>query len=308
MLYCVECGCCSGELGKDWVAFRCDDPEHDEDPRSLSGARSARPRSSATGPTSQRPTSAPGNHSRARRSKSLSGRRAQQSTRAAGSNSRSPHGGDAARNDASSLFSGRSATESLAASRRVVASIEPPLWWVATRTTICLDAGGGDGKHHNRCRSRPSTSQSSFARALSPKRSRGSSSRRGRGPSPVPRRSSPRSRHSLWTRRRNRLATLGGRGRPTTLHRFSQPESVAALRAFWARSSGEDSVDAMCPPGVSWGGSRRALAFLSSTGQETQSLRAAGGIGWRRVRPGSRTLTTFAATRRRSLSNRDVAG
>ena len=36
-----------------------------------------------------------------------------------------------------------------------------------------------------------------------------------------------------------------------------------------------------------------------------QSLRAAGGIGWRRFRPGSRTLTTFAATRRRTLSNRD---
>ena len=36
-----------------------------------------------------------------------------------------------------------------------------------------------------------------------------------------------------------------------------------------------------------------------------QSLRAAGGIGWRRFRPGSRTLTTLEATRRRSLSNRD---
>ena len=32
MLYCVECGCCSGELGKGWVAFRCDDPEDDEGP------------------------------------------------------------------------------------------------------------------------------------------------------------------------------------------------------------------------------------------------------------------------------------
>jgi len=31
VLYCVECGCCSGELGKGWVAFRCDDyPDPDE--------------------------------------------------------------------------------------------------------------------------------------------------------------------------------------------------------------------------------------------------------------------------------------
>ena len=30
MLYCVECGCCSGELGKGWVAFRCDEPDPDE--------------------------------------------------------------------------------------------------------------------------------------------------------------------------------------------------------------------------------------------------------------------------------------
>jgi hypothetical protein len=30
MLYCVECGCCSGELGRGWVAFRCDDPDPDE--------------------------------------------------------------------------------------------------------------------------------------------------------------------------------------------------------------------------------------------------------------------------------------
>lgn len=27
MLYCVECGCCSGELGRGWVAFRCDEPD-----------------------------------------------------------------------------------------------------------------------------------------------------------------------------------------------------------------------------------------------------------------------------------------
>jgi hypothetical protein len=25
MLYCIECGCCSGELGKGWVAYLCDD-------------------------------------------------------------------------------------------------------------------------------------------------------------------------------------------------------------------------------------------------------------------------------------------
>ncbi len=30
MLFCIECGCCSGELGKGWVAFRCDDPDPDE--------------------------------------------------------------------------------------------------------------------------------------------------------------------------------------------------------------------------------------------------------------------------------------
>ncbi len=30
MLYCIECGCCSGELGKGWVAFRCDEPDPDE--------------------------------------------------------------------------------------------------------------------------------------------------------------------------------------------------------------------------------------------------------------------------------------
>lgn len=27
MLYCVECGCCSGELGQGWVAYACDDPD-----------------------------------------------------------------------------------------------------------------------------------------------------------------------------------------------------------------------------------------------------------------------------------------
>jgi hypothetical protein len=30
VLYCIECGCCSGELGKGWVAFRCDEPDPDE--------------------------------------------------------------------------------------------------------------------------------------------------------------------------------------------------------------------------------------------------------------------------------------
>jgi hypothetical protein len=30
MLYCVECGCCSGELGRGWVAFRWDDPDRDD--------------------------------------------------------------------------------------------------------------------------------------------------------------------------------------------------------------------------------------------------------------------------------------
>ena len=32
VLYCVECGCCSGELGQGWVAFRCDDPDETEPP------------------------------------------------------------------------------------------------------------------------------------------------------------------------------------------------------------------------------------------------------------------------------------
>ena len=27
MLYCVECGCCSGELGKGWSAWLCEDPD-----------------------------------------------------------------------------------------------------------------------------------------------------------------------------------------------------------------------------------------------------------------------------------------
>jgi hypothetical protein len=30
VLCCIECGCCSGELGKGWVAFRCDEPDPDE--------------------------------------------------------------------------------------------------------------------------------------------------------------------------------------------------------------------------------------------------------------------------------------
>jgi len=29
VLYCSECGCCSGELPKGWVAYRCDDPDKD---------------------------------------------------------------------------------------------------------------------------------------------------------------------------------------------------------------------------------------------------------------------------------------
>ena len=55
-------------------------------------------------------------------------------------------------------------------------------------------------------------------------------------------------------------------------------------------------------------GQRRTKATTNtsvSPAAAAQSLRAAGGIGWRRFRPGSRTLTTFAATRRRFLSNRD---
>ena len=30
MLERIECGCCSGELGQGWVAYRCDDPDPDE--------------------------------------------------------------------------------------------------------------------------------------------------------------------------------------------------------------------------------------------------------------------------------------
>jgi hypothetical protein len=32
VLYCVECGCCSGELGKGWSAFICEDPDGDDPP------------------------------------------------------------------------------------------------------------------------------------------------------------------------------------------------------------------------------------------------------------------------------------
>ena len=32
VLCCVECGCCSGELGRGWVAFRCDDPDDGDGP------------------------------------------------------------------------------------------------------------------------------------------------------------------------------------------------------------------------------------------------------------------------------------
>jgi hypothetical protein len=35
MLYCVECGCCSGELGKGWVAFLGEDPDGIDPPCTL---------------------------------------------------------------------------------------------------------------------------------------------------------------------------------------------------------------------------------------------------------------------------------
>ena len=35
MLYCVECGCCSGELGKGWVAFVGEDPDGIDPPRTV---------------------------------------------------------------------------------------------------------------------------------------------------------------------------------------------------------------------------------------------------------------------------------
>jgi hypothetical protein len=33
LLYCEECGCCSGELGKGWVAYACEDPDGVDEPR-----------------------------------------------------------------------------------------------------------------------------------------------------------------------------------------------------------------------------------------------------------------------------------
>lgn len=33
LLYCEECGCCSGELGKGWVAYTCADPDGVDEPR-----------------------------------------------------------------------------------------------------------------------------------------------------------------------------------------------------------------------------------------------------------------------------------
>ena len=82
MLYCVECGCCSGELGKGWVAFRCDDPEDGEGPEiaiwcpvCAAEEFGYRPDIAATYVRGWEPLPM-------KRSKALSGRRAQQSTRA----------------------------------------------------------------------------------------------------------------------------------------------------------------------------------------------------------------------------------
>jgi hypothetical protein len=33
VLYCEECGCCSGELGQGWVAYRCYGLDDGEPPR-----------------------------------------------------------------------------------------------------------------------------------------------------------------------------------------------------------------------------------------------------------------------------------
>jgi hypothetical protein len=33
LLYCEDCGCCSGELGKGWAAWLCDDPDGVDEPR-----------------------------------------------------------------------------------------------------------------------------------------------------------------------------------------------------------------------------------------------------------------------------------
>ena len=32
MLYCEECGCCSGELGTGWTAWLCTDPDGIDEP------------------------------------------------------------------------------------------------------------------------------------------------------------------------------------------------------------------------------------------------------------------------------------
>jgi hypothetical protein len=32
MLTCVECGCCSGELGRAWSAWLCEDPDGVDEP------------------------------------------------------------------------------------------------------------------------------------------------------------------------------------------------------------------------------------------------------------------------------------
>jgi len=49
-LLCEEWGCASGELGRGWVAYQCDDLDVQEPRRSSSTAHPVPPASSATGP------------------------------------------------------------------------------------------------------------------------------------------------------------------------------------------------------------------------------------------------------------------
>ena len=51
MLYCVECGCCAGEIGHGWTAWICNDPDEIEPPSIAVYCPHARPKSSATDPT-----------------------------------------------------------------------------------------------------------------------------------------------------------------------------------------------------------------------------------------------------------------
>ena len=70
MLYCVECGCCSDELGQGWLALRCDVPDPDEPddrepaiaiycPSCAAREFEHRPETAAGKPRGRRPSMAP---------------------------------------------------------------------------------------------------------------------------------------------------------------------------------------------------------------------------------------------------------